>query len=125
VVFVGDVVKGHVSAALNGRTGEKYILGGENLTHKDVFQITAEVVGGVVPRIRMPVPLLRLAAKIFDVAGTILGKEPLLSSELISGAGLNNWYSSEKAQRELGYTITPFRDAVTKTYQWYVENHLL
>jgi len=125
VVFVDDVVRGHIGAALKGHVGERYILGGENLTHKKVFQITAEIVGGVIPRIRVPVPLLRLAAKCFDIAGKILKKEPMITSELISGAGLFNWYSSEKAQRELGYTITPFREAVAKTYEWYVENHLL
>lgn len=125
VVYVDDVVRGHLSAALNGRTGERYILGGENLTHKEVFQITAEIVGGIVPRIQMPVPLLKLAALPFDLVGLIMKKEPFVTSELFSGAGYMNWYSSEKAQRELGYTITPFRDAVTRTYQWYLDKHLL
>ena len=125
IVFVDDVVQGHIAAALQGRRGEKYILGGENLSHKEIFQITAEVVGGVVPRIRMPVPLLLLAAKAFDVAGRIIGKELLITSEMISGAGLTNWYSSEKAKHELGYSITPFREAVAITYKWYVDNHLL
>ena len=50
VVFVGDVVAGHIGAARKGRKGERYILGGENVTHKQAFQITAEVVGGIVPR---------------------------------------------------------------------------
>jgi len=125
VVFSADVAAGHISAALNGRKGDRYILGGENVTHKQAFQITAEVVGGIVPRIRMPIFILKLAGKFFDIAGTILDKEPFVTSELFSGAGLYNWYSSEKAQRELGYTITPFRDAVEKTYNWYCDKHLL
>jgi dihydroflavonol-4-reductase len=125
IVFVADVVAGHIGAALNGRTGERYILGGENLTHKQAFQITAEVVGGIVPRIRMPISLLKLAGKFFDLAGTVMNKEPFVTSELFSGAGFYNWYSSEKAQHELGYTITPFRDAIGKTYRWYTSNHLL
>ncbi len=125
IVFVADVAAGHISAALKGRTGERYILGGENLTHKQAFQITAEVVGGIVPRMQMPISLLKLAGKFFDLAGSIMNKEPFVTSELFSGAGLCNWYSSEKAQRELSYTITPFRDAVEKTYHWYYSNHLL
>lgn len=125
IVFVGDVVAGHISAAQNGRTGERYILGGENLTHKQAFQITAEVVGGIVPRIRMPIPFLKLAGKFFDLAGAIMNKEPFVTSELFSGAGFYNWYSSAKAQRELHYTITPFREAVEKTYLWYRTNQLL
>ncbi len=125
IVFVADVVAGHISAALKGKKGARYILGGENLTHRQAFQITAEVIGGIVPRIRMPIPLLRLAGRVFDLAGRVMKKEPYVTSELFSGAGITNWYSSEKAQRELGYTITPFRDAVEKTYNWYCINHLL
>jgi dihydroflavonol-4-reductase len=125
VVFVADVVAGHISAALKGRKGERYVLGGENVTHKQAFQITADVVGGIVPRIRMPLSILKLAGKFFDITGIILNKEPFVTSELFSGAGLYNWYSSAKAQRELDYTITPFREAVEKTYSWYCDKHLL
>jgi dihydroflavonol-4-reductase len=125
IVFIEDVVRGHISAAVNGKTGERYILGGENLTHKQAFQMTAEIVGGVVPRIQMPVPLLKLGAKFFDLAGMITKRQPMVTSELFSGAGFFNWYSSEKARRELSYTITPFREAVAKTYAWYLEKHLL
>ena len=125
IVFVADVVGGHISAALKGKTGERYILGGENLTHKQAFRITAEVVGGIVPRIRIPVSILKLGGKFFDLAGRVMNKEPFVTSELFSGAGLCNWYNSEKAERELGYTITPFRDAIEKTYRWYCDNHLL
>jgi dihydroflavonol-4-reductase len=125
VVYVGDVVNAHIAAATKGGTGERYIAGGENLTHKQVFQITAEIIGKRSPQFQLPVPLLKLAAKGFDAAGAILRKEPLISSELVAGAGIYNWYSSEKAQRDLGYQITPFREAVSKTYQWYLEHKLL
>ena len=125
IVYVGDVVRGHLAAALKGRAGERYILGGENLTHKQAFQMTAEAVGGIVPRVRMPLVLLRLIARVFDTGGMLLNREPMVTSELFSGAGKYNWYSSAKAERELGYTITPFREAVAKTYRWYVEQGLL
>ena len=121
IVYVDDVVRGHISAAMKGGTGERYILGGENLTHKQAFQITAQVVGGVIPRIQMPIAILKFAAQLFDLGGTLLKREPWVTSELLSGAGLYNWYSSEKAQRELDYTITPFREALEKTYRWYRE----
>ncbi|MGA7162305.1 MAG: SDR family oxidoreductase [Bacteroidota bacterium] len=125
IVFVADVVAGHISASLKGRRGERYILGGENLTHKQAFQITAQVAGGIVPRVRMPISLLKLAGKFFDLTGRIINKEPFVTSELFSGAGLYNWYSSEKARRELGYTITSFREAITRTYDWYSAHQLL
>lgn len=125
VVYVSDVVNAHIAAATKGRTGEHYIAGGENLTHKHVFQITAEIIGKRAPQFELPVSLLKLAAKGFDAAGAIFRKEPLISSELVAGAGIYNWYSSAKAQRELGYQFTPFREAVLKTYQWYREHKLL
>ncbi|HTR82398.1 MAG TPA: SDR family oxidoreductase [Bacteroidota bacterium] len=125
VAFVDDVVRGHIGAATKGKTGERYILGGENLTQKDVFRITSEIIGGIPPIIRLPVPLLMLAASAFDIIGMILHKEPMLSTELISGAGIFNWYSSAKAQRDIDYSITPFRESVTRTYAWYREKHLL
>ncbi len=125
VVLVDDVVNAHIAAATKGSTGERYIAGGENLTHQQIFGITAEIVGGRAPRYKLPVPLLKLAARGFDFAGALLHKEPLISSELSSAAGLYNWYSSAKAQRELGYQFTPFREAVTKTYQWYCKQGLL
>ena len=125
VAYVEDVVRGHIAAALRGRSGERYILGGTNLTHKEAFQIIARIVNGHVPKINMPVPFVKLAAKFFDGLGTLTNKEPMITSELISGAGLHNWYTSAKAERELGYTITPFEDAVLRTYQWMVEQKLV
>ena len=125
IVYVSDVVRGHIAAALKGQPGERYILGGENLTHKEAFRLTAEVVGGIVPRVRMPLAILKFIARFFDAAGMLLNREPMVTSELFSGAGKYNWYSSAKAQRELGYTITPFREAVAKTYDWYMKEGLL
>jgi dihydroflavonol-4-reductase len=125
IVFVADVVRGEMLAAEKGKKGERYILGGENLTHKQVFEITAAIVDGSSPRVKLPILAVKLGAKLFDVAGMFMRKEPLITSELIEGAGLHNWYSSEKAQKELGYSITPFRKAVEETYHWYKNNGLL
>jgi dihydroflavonol-4-reductase len=125
IAFVDDVAKGQAAAAEKGRAGNRYILGGENLTHRKVLQTIAEIVGVQSPRLPIPVPLVKAAAKVFDAAGIITGKEPMITSELISGAGKHIWYSSAKAERELGYSITPFREAVERTYRWYREQHLL
>jgi len=122
VVYVGDVVRGHISAALEGRKGERYILGGHNMTHKDIFRRVAQLVGGRPPFARLPAPLLRFAARVTEVGCTIIGVAPLISSDLVAEAGLYNWFSSEKAQRELGYAVTPFDEAVLAACKWY-EDH--
>jgi dihydroflavonol-4-reductase len=125
IAFVEDVVRGHISAAEQGRTGERYILGGENLTHRQIFQTIAQIVGKPAPRIPIPVTIVKAAARVLDVISAVTGKKPLLTPELVAGAGLHNWYSTAKAEKELGYTITPFRTAVQKTYDWYKTEGLL
>ncbi len=125
VVFVGDVVAGHLAAAKRGGIGERYILAGENLTHKEVFTITAEIVGGIRPLFKLPLPLVRLIAASAEKIGNLLDKRPWVTRELVAGAGMTNYFSSEKAKQELGYTITPFREAVRVTYEWYRANGYL
>jgi dihydroflavonol-4-reductase len=125
VVYVDDVVRGMIAAVLHGRSGERYILGGENVTHRRAFTVAAEITGSRAPFIPIPTALVRLGAMAFDLWGLLLGHEPMITSELVSGAGLFNWYSSDKAMRELNYTITPFREAVRSTYAWYRAHHLL
>lgn len=125
VAYVGDVVNGHILAAQKGRTGERYILSGHNMTHKEIFHRTAELVGGRSPFMKLPIPMLRLAAGIVEKASSLFDMEPLISSDLVAGAGLYNWFSSEKARRELGYTITPFDKTILAAFRWYVQNGFL
>jgi dihydroflavonol-4-reductase len=125
VVFVDDVVGGHIAAARQGRIGERYILGGENLAHRQVFGITAEVVNGIAPILRIPTPVVLGLARVVETVANIANTKPWVSKELVSGAGLMNFYSSAKAERELGYSITPFREAVAQTFSWYRGNGYL
>ncbi len=122
VAYVADVVRGMVGAALHGRVGERYILAGENLTHTEIFRRVARIVGGKPPLAELPRWLVRAAAMVLEGSAAILHARPLLTSELALNAGIFNWYSSEKARRELGYAITPFDTAVLRTYRWYLAN---
>jgi len=125
VVYVGDVVKGIISAALEGRRGERYILGGVNLTTREVFARTANLIGGRAPIARIPLPLLRTVTRLVEGAFALLGKEPPVTMDLMVHAGIYNWYSSAKAVRELGYTITPFDETILAADKWYRENGML
>ncbi len=125
IVYIADVVFGHIQAAKVGRIGERYVLGGMNLTIKEAFEQVAEVVGVTPPKLKAPTILVKSAAKIFDLISSISGKKPLISSDLIASIGINFWFSSEKGKRELGYKITPFKEAVKKTYEWYKDEGLL
>ncbi|MBX2992519.1 MAG: SDR family oxidoreductase [Bacteroidetes bacterium] len=125
VVYVGDVVNGHIAAAEYGRSGERYILGGENLTHKDVFRRTARIVGGFSPVAKLPIPALRFTAIIIERGSKYIGIKPIITRDLVSGAGRYNWFSCEKVMREWRYTITPFEDAIRRAYSWYQMKELL
>ena len=125
IVYIDDVVSGHLAALDRGRIGERYILAGENLTYQQVFTTTAEVVGGIRPFIRLPIPGVRLIAAAAEAVSTFTGRRPWVSRELVAGMEVHNWFSSEKARRELGYTTTPFRQAVGRTFDWYRSNGFL
>ena len=125
VVYVDDVVRGQLAAARQGRIGERYILCGENLPLREVFRITAEIVGGIVPRIRLAKPVVHTVAWIAEAIGNALNKKPWVTRELVARAGTKYYFSCEKARKELGYTITPFREAIERTYDWYKQNDFL
>jgi dihydroflavonol-4-reductase len=125
IVGVHDVVRGHLAAARRGKSGERYILGGYNVTHKNAFALVAGVLKKPGPRFRAPVWSVKALGKVCDAYGAVTGKEPWITSELISGVGMNNWYSIAKAQRELGYEPTPIEPVIKETYDWYEEHGML
>ncbi len=119
ITYIDDVVRGHIAAARRGRIGERYILCGENLLLKDVFRITAEVVGGIVPKFRLSQRAVTIAATMAELVGILMRTKPWVTRELVARAGTLYYFTSGKAQRELGFTITPFRSAAEKTFAWY------
>ena len=122
IVYVGDVVEGQIAAAERGRVGERYILSGENLTHKEIFERTARLLGVRPPIARLPLPLFKTGATVLRFVSEQLGMDPWISSGLTRWAGRNNWYSCEKAKRELGYSVTPFDQTIHSCYNWYREH---
>ena len=103
LVDVYDVARGHLLAFDRGRSGERYLLGGENLSLKDAFARIARAAGRRPPRIRVPYAAVRAGA----VLGLVNRNEALL-------ARLPEYFSSAKAQRELGYEPSPIDDALRR-----------
>lgn len=121
-VLVDDVVNGHLLAALKGKPGERYILGGENLTFRQFFDTLAIVTGTKRKLINFPVWLMVIIASVMEWQAYITGIPPLITRSWIKKY-LNHWsLSSRKAMTELGYTITPFREGVRITLDWLKEN---
>lgn len=120
VVDVEDVAEGHLLAAQRGRVGERYILGGENLTLKQVLDLLAEVSGR--PRVRLRLPYaLALAWSYVDVALTRLNPAhvPSATPEKVRLSRQYEFYDSGKAMGELGYRPRPAREALRKAVAWY------
>jgi dihydroflavonol-4-reductase len=123
VVDVEDVAAGHLLAAEKGQVGERYILGGENLTLKQVLDLLAEVSG--LPQVRTRIP--RLVALAWAYADTGLARldprrVPAATPAAVRVSSKKEYFSSAKAVRELGYTFAPARQALRKAVEWYRAN---
>jgi dihydroflavonol-4-reductase len=103
VVDVRDVARGHVLAFERGRTGERYLLGGVDLTLRDLFGAIADLAGRPRPRLRLPYR-----------AAQALGRAGVANAEQVVLARLPMYYSSEKAGRELGYRPGPVEPALAR-----------
>jgi len=110
---------GHVLAAERGRTGERYILGGENVSHRDALNTVAEIVGGPRPLLTLPRPLMHAIALLANGFNAIWPGTPLFSGEQARLSAINLYYDCRRARQELGLPMTPFRVAVERAYAWY------
>jgi dihydroflavonol-4-reductase len=118
-VHVDDVAAGHLLAFEKGRIGERYILGGENLTLRQLLATIAELAGRRAPRIRLPrAPLIPLAFAAERVAH-FTGKEPLLTLDGLRMSRYQMFFTSAKAERELGYRSRPCREGVADALAWF------
>ena len=125
VADVDAIVAGHLAAAERGRVGERYILGGENLTAQQIAAIICQIAGRPAPRYTLPAWLLGPAGRIVDAFNRINPRPPVVSGEQIRMAGLNVFYDSTKAVRELSHPLLPFRGAVERAYVWYRQHGYL
>jgi len=117
-VHIGDVTAGHLAAAARGRPGERYILGGENLTHRQALTEVARIVGRRPPWLRIPNAAIPLLATALELAGRVV-TTPMNAAQLrMSRHRL--WVDISKAQRELSLSAPkPFSLAAREAYDWY------
>ncbi|MBI4417404.1 MAG: SDR family oxidoreductase [Ignavibacteriales bacterium] len=117
-VFVDDLVKGHVLAMERGKTGESYILGGENASLKHLFDLVDAISGKQHFQINLPPPIARFYSRVERKKAEWLGLYPQITPGWVE-TFLHDWaYTSTKAEREIGYTITPLREGIRITYEW-------
>jgi len=119
VVHVDDVARGHLLAEDKGRVGERYILGGENLTLGDILRLVAGVVGRTPPKIQVPAVLVWPVAVVEEALGWLIGREPFATREGLRMARHKMFFSSAKAERELDYRARPARDGLADAIAWF------
>jgi dihydroflavonol-4-reductase len=120
IVDVDDVAAGHLLAAERGRVGERYILGGENLTLKQILDLLADISGRPRARYRIPHELAQ-AWSYVDVALARLNprRVPAATPEKVRLSRRYEFFESGKAVRELGLPQTPAREGLRKAVAWY------
>ncbi len=119
VVHVDDVAAGHVLAFERGQIGERYVLGGEDMTLGEILAMIARLVGRRAPRLRLRHSVLLPFAYLAEAWGRLTRTEPRLTVDGLHMAKKYMYYSSAKARRELGYTARPAEEALADAIAWF------
>src|SRR6202163_1094745 len=123
LVDVRKCALGHVSALEKGRSGERYILGGENLTLKQILDKLGAISGLPSPKVKLPYFVAYAAGAVDQtISGRLLGREPRATVETVRMGKKKMWASSEKAERELGWKKIPVDDALRRAVEWFQAN---
>jgi dihydroflavonol-4-reductase len=120
LVDATECARGHIQALEKGRSGERYILGGENLTLKQILDRLAAITGLKSPTVRLPY-VFALATGVVDemVTGRLLGREPRATIDAVRMGRKMMFVSSAKAERELGWRTVPVDGALRRSVDWF------
>jgi dihydroflavonol-4-reductase len=123
LVDATECARGHVAALEKGQNGQRYILGGQNLTLKQILDALANITGLPSPSIRVPY-FVALATGVVDevFTGRIMGREPRATIDAVRMGRKKMFVTSAKAERELGWKIVPVDGALRRAVTWFREN---
>jgi dihydroflavonol-4-reductase len=119
MVHVDDVAEGHVAAFERGRIGERYILGGQNAHLSEILAEVARSVGRRPPRIRIPRLSVVPIALVAEMMARRNGREPLITLDGLRMSKNRMFFTTAKAERELGYKARPYAEAITDAIDWF------
>ncbi len=123
LVDVRECARGHVMALEKGKSGERYILGGEDLTLKQILDKLAKLTGLPSPTVKLPY-IFAFAAGVVDeaITGGLLHREPRATVDAVRMGKKKMFASSAKAERELGWKLVPAEDALRRAVDWFRSN---
>ncbi len=119
LVHVDDVAQGHLLAAEKGQIGERYILGGQDVPLSAMLTEIARILGRKPPKVELPVAPLFPLAWAAEQWARVSGKEPFLTLDSLRMARHHMYYTSAKAERELGYQARPYAAALGDALDWF------
>ena len=122
IVHVDDVARGHLLALDNGNVGERYILGGTDMTLQEILGTVAKLTGRRAPRIRLPRRVVYPLAVCAEAVAALTGVEPLVSRDAVRMAAKHMYFSSAKAEGELGYTSREPGAALADALEWFTRH---
>jgi dihydroflavonol-4-reductase len=119
LVHVDDVAAGHLAALNQGRIGERYILGGENMTLAELLGRIAQLTGRPLPRLRLPLALIYPFAFGAEAIARVTKREPFVTLDGLRMAKHPMYFTSTKAERDLGYTARPAETGLRDAIDWF------
>ena len=125
LVHVDDVADGHIAAMARGRIGERYVLGGQDVALREMLASVAGIVGRKPPTVRIPRAPLFPLAWVNEQVALVTGKDPFLTLDSLRMAAHDMYYSSAKAEAELGYRARPYREALAEAIAWFAQAGML
>ncbi len=119
LVHVDDVARGHLLALAKGVVGERYILGGQDVSLRTMLADIAALTGRRAPTIALPRRALFPLAWGAEAAARLTGREPFVTADALKMAGHHMYFTSTKAERDLGYSARPYREALADALAWF------
>jgi dihydroflavonol-4-reductase len=119
LVHVDDVAAGHLLAEAKGVPGRRYVLGGQDVTLGQMLADIAALAGRKAPRVKLPIAPLFPIAALAELGGMITGREPFVTLDSLRMARHRMYYSSARAEAELGYHARPYRAALADAVAWF------
>lgn len=118
LVHVDDVASGHLAAERQGKVGERYVLGGDNVALGRMLADIAQIAGRAAPKLQLPRRALFPIAYAAEFAARFTGREPMATVDGLKMAKYKMYFSSAKAAAELGYRARPYREALAEAVAW-------
>ncbi|HZQ13864.1 MAG TPA: hopanoid-associated sugar epimerase [Pseudolabrys sp.] len=119
MVHVDDVAEGQLAALARGRIGERYILGGQNAALSEILATVAHEVGRRPPRLKIPRGAIYPLAYVAEAVARRSGREPFVTVDGLKMAKNRMFFTSAKAERELGYKARPYAEGIRDAIAWF------